>query len=506
MPINSSFGALSYRVFAFGVGEYWILTSDESVRPFVDVQFDNQNDLYVLGHQGTADQENFIHLHKFNEINNFPFNVGSQRYRIVAATSDIPRPVLNTFARRLRYDSINNRFTVLSNARIGYPFTTPNNYVNISFSFQILTNLLRDSTSGRVDWGDDPQTTDWRMDDIGVDNDNLHYYFSGPTPTFSNIYRKERFTSQGFVAIGSGASQDPTFEISGSRFSGGISEFVGDTGGRDAVFGKLPGLFRLELNSDLDPVLFSPNDNDVCLIKFTQVPDFPFGTTLPGRLPITWGKKLSLSNNRLFSKNLALDQPENSLNNYYLSLFSSTSTSGAPAASASQLVKYSDSGASGTLEWQREISGVRFEALSVDSNGDCYVAGVIVSNNDLFVAKYNNAGVLQWQNKLSGYNNIIPSSIIYKDDLYICGALNTKGFVLKLPSDGSIPGTGTYNLFDSNNVVQEITYSVASQTESAANLTETAFDPSIGTLGRATSGRTNSIFAGNTDYKIIYLD
>jgi hypothetical protein len=71
------------------------------------------------------------------------------------------------------------------------------------------------------------------------------------------------------------------------------------------------------------------------------------------------------------------------------------------------LVKYNSSG---TLQWQRRLStsvpvDLALYAVAVSSSGDVYVAGhyydQTTTNGKIFIAKYNSAGVIQWQKILT---------------------------------------------------------------------------------------------------------
>jgi uncharacterized alpha/beta hydrolase family protein len=87
----------------------------------------------------------------------------------------------------------------------------------------------------------------------------------------------------------------------------------------------------------------------------------------------------------------------------------------------------------------------------------------------LFIAKYNSSGTIQWQNKMSGVT--YSGKKIYDDgtNLYVMGNVGTNGFMMKVPNDGSIPGTGTYVILGAT-----ITYSTATQSETIATLTDAA--------------------------------
>ena len=129
---------------------------------------------------------------------------------------------------------------------------------------------------------------------------------------------------------------------------------------------------------------------------------------------------------------------------------------------------------SGTLQWQRIIGGPVSEysyGIAVDSSGDVYLGGstssIISYDNDIFLAKYNSSGVIQWQRQLTfDYDTLYDLTIDDSGSLYITGGLATA----KLPTDGSL--TGTYGSY---------TYAAASLTEAASTLTSSSSSFTAGT-------------------------
>lgn len=175
-------------------------------------------------------------------------------------------------------------------------------------------------------------------------------------------------------------------------------------------------------------------------------------TSTPGVLLPIWQRKITLTNN-LTSSKLMLDSSDN----IYILINDGTSTNG-------YLVKYNDSG---VLQWQRRIGNTNLTAIHIDSSNNIYIAGKNSSSN-LFIAKYNSSGVMQWQTKLAGATF---SGLGIKDigsNLYISGDASGKGFMVKLPNDGSIPGDGSYYVGGS----LTLTYAVAIQSETAGSLVD----------------------------------
>ena len=114
------------------------------------------------------------------------------------------------------------------------------------------------------------------------------------------------------------------------------------------------------------------------------------------------------------------------------------------------LAKYNSSG---TLQWQRTLGGGSDEygyGIAVDSSGNVYVAGRTRSagagSDDLFLAKYNSSGTIQWQRTVGGsgsdYGNAV--GVDSNDNVYITGYSRSTGtgllelFLAKYNSSGTI--------------------------------------------------------------------
>jgi hypothetical protein len=117
--------------------------------------------------------------------------------------------------------------------------------------------------------------------------------------------------------------------------------------------------------------------------------------------------------------------------------------------------------------WQRQITSVTLGGTYIDASSNIYVAGVDTSNR-LWIAKYNSAGVIQWQNRMTASVGNFSSVKINGDTaggLIIAALVNNTTTVFRLPQDGSIPGTGTYYYPGGT-----YTYVTASLTDSAGTL------------------------------------
>jgi len=136
-----------------------------------------------------------------------------------------------------------------------------------------------------------------------------------------------------------------------------------------------------------------------------------------------------------------------------------------------EVVKYNSSG---TIQWQRRITQYsRYvpNAITTDSDDNVYVCGYLsgvgAGSRDIFIAKWNSSGTLQFQRALGGSGGDYGLGIkVVGDNMYVSGYTASDGegsddiFIAKLPSDGS--KTGTYGSF---------TYQATTLTESAGSLT-----------------------------------
>lgn len=149
------------------------------------------------------------------------------------------------------------------------------------------------------------------------------------------------------------------------------------------------------------------------------------------------------------------------------------------------LAKYNTSG---TLQWQQSLNSSGDEqgyAVAVDSSGNAYITGFTnnsgAGSDDLYVAKYNTSGTIQWQRTLgtTAANYGYGIKVDALGSIYIAGYSSSNSnevLIAKLPADGSL--TGTYGSW---------VYQAASLTPGASGLTS-----STSTLTASTSSLTAS--------------
>jgi hypothetical protein len=152
--------------------------------------------------------------------------------------------------------------------------------------------------------------------------------------------------------------------------------------------------------------------------------------------------------------------------------------------------------ASGTLIWQRQLSGPARRDnlfLCTDSNENVY--GILRNNGIRTIVKYDSSGNLQWQRELLGAS-VSRIAIDSEDDLLISGTSNSSGagdwdtFLLKVPNDGSL--TGTYVLGGYSYVYQasSMTSGVSSLITSSAS--NTYVDTTLGIAALSTTVTSTS--------------
>lgn len=152
---------------------------------------------------------------------------------------------------------------------------------------------------------------------------------------------------------------------------------------------------------------------------------------------------------------------------------------------------------SGTLNWQRVVSGLQPTSMCTSPNGDVYVLGfqASASTTTILIFKYNSSGTLQWQRELSDTSGS-PASLYAEgacadnDTLFLVGAYSGAsygGFMASLPTNGSL--TGTYSISGLS-----ISYSTPSYTESAGTGTSasSSLSDNAGTATSSTSTDTDA--------------
>lgn len=151
---------------------------------------------------------------------------------------------------------------------------------------------------------------------------------------------------------------------------------------------------------------------------------------------IQWQKEIDAGDTNLVAEAIVTD----SLNNVII-----TSRRG----STTTVISKYDSG--GTRQWDRAFDDYSTNLISVDSSDSIYITGSLSGSSGGLITKIASNGTLAFQRKIavSGtYLYLTDVAVLPAGDMYIAGNVSVngtyKGFVTKLPADGSL--TGTYLL------------------------------------------------------------
>lgn len=154
---------------------------------------------------------------------------------------------------------------------------------------------------------------------------------------------------------------------------------------------------------------------------------------------------------------------------------------------------------SGTLLWQKilgDSNSTYGYGVAVDSAGNVYSIGTSNATGsglqqDILIAKYNSSGTLQWQRYLSGSTSDTGMGISIAANGSICVAgyttISTVSSVIfaRLPPDGS--GTGSYNVGGTT-----VTYGVSTTGVPAGSMNQTSVSVSAIDAGMAVWGAISS--------------
>lgn len=184
---------------------------------------------------------------------------------------------------------------------------------------------------------------------------------------------------------------------------------------------------------------------------------------------IQWQRRLRILTQEASGQGIALDSSENV---YVCGFFAD----GGSFTKDMLLAKYNSSG---TLQWQRALGQAStgfelFNSVAVGDDGFIYVAGTTpqagAGGEDIVVAKYDDAGTIQWQRTIGGTGadrangiSVRGESVYIVGDTFSTGAGAADCFIASIPTDGSL--TGSYTLAG-----ETISYSVSSLTASTPSM------------------------------------
>lgn len=177
---------------------------------------------------------------------------------------------------------------------------------------------------------------------------------------------------------------------------------------------------------------------------------------------------------------------------------------------------------SGTLQWVKDApnnssyGGGPIKIITNSSSGDSYVINTnnnatLVSNNNIFIVKYNTSGTLQWQRELYSATTDVSGDIALSSDAstlflsgfsynsFSAGTLGTNSTLLtaKLPSDGS--QTGSWYPSSS------MTYAASSYSSNTSSISSSTTSVTFSTASLTGSTPTFTDTAGSSNQVITYL-
>jgi hypothetical protein len=415
MPITASLGALTFAKLGPATSDNWYLQTNTNI-PFVGLVIDPSDNIYVAGTD---------FLMQFIDLGFIPVQQWATTISTLGGLQGI-----TDFKYSSYYDAIGITYSELYNStQFPNPIQSRAIWKMVSKTGSIPAFSV---TGGNIGVQANAGTNRGiYANTFAINEVNGYYYSVGAQNEFFQL--GESIQCNQFSDANNGA----TLLAFGGVYGGVSVTTALGTGGQVDSNGYLTFVGYIQ-NSSTRYVVLTKSEKVV--------------TSSPGILLPIWQRKITLTSNLLSSK-LILDSSDNT----YILVNDGTSTNG-------YLMKYNSSG---VLQWQRRIGSTNLTAIHIDSSSNIYVAGKNSSNN-LFIAKYNTSGVIQWQTKLAGatFSGLGIKEI--GSNLYVAGSASGKGFIIKLPIDGSIPGDGSYYVGGS----LTLTYSVATQTEVAGSLVD----------------------------------
>jgi hypothetical protein len=185
---------------------------------------------------------------------------------------------------------------------------------------------------------------------------------------------------------------------------------------------------------------------------------------------LQWGRKFtdgSGGSDNMFPSFTKLDSSENVYTGFYN--FSSAS---------STLAKYNSSG---TIQWQRKISGNYFNDVTIDSSGNVYT--IISGGSGSYILKFNSSGSLQWQRKYVWDSGSSMDAIRLSSDQQSINAwAYTQTTWIKTNISGGDISTYTFNNGKTLTISasSDIVVSNGTGTDAAMSSSVSSISPSIG--------------------------
>jgi sugar lactone lactonase YvrE len=161
---------------------------------------------------------------------------------------------------------------------------------------------------------------------------------------------------------------------------------------------------------------------------------------------------------------------------------------------------------SGTIQWQRRLIGAGSSSdfahsIALDSSNNVYVAGTTNTSGsyNIQIIKYDTSGTIQWQRSLTNTQYAYGIAVDLSGDIYINGysqVTPTASFLIaKLPGDGSLTGTYTVGGYSMTYAASSLSGGAYNLNDAASYLTSSAssFTDAASSLTDAASSLTSSV-------------
>jgi hypothetical protein len=463
MPVIATLGSLTYSTTTDGTPffEYWaIMPNNIGNTTFKDIALDSSNIVYTLSESNTG---NIVTTQVSGPVNP----------KMLNCVTSQPAPLANTVigsnnAIKLAY--LDNNVYAAGSINAQRSDTSPF-YEYVAGAYTIISNTTGNAGTYTYTAPINPTANNNRlfnMTDLAYSNNAILMFGKERGPDVST------FTIGIALTQGNGASQITRriYESNTTSFANVNATSVElDTTGNIVTFYDYP--------QD------GTNRQRLFLRKFDKTP-----TGSPLTYPEIWKQGLQTSNSshKLFSTEAIIDNNDD----IYCTAVNTTLNEG--------LILKLDS--SGNLIWQNSIANVLLHSITLESNANIFVSGRIGAN--IWISQIDSNGNIQWQNEISGSSNFSGNvKLIYNaNSLYIGSQFGTRPLIIKIPSDGTILGTGNYKFTDNSTLLNYTSSNIAltaSNLTTFTSATNSIVGPVANTLAR-TSNNTALSNVARTAY------
>lgn len=455
MPITASMGALTYSRTTIGPDfTYWAMR--------------------VLGVTNGNPVQIFLHPSEFKVyvLNNISNTANC--YAIETGT-DFSTPIQVVFNKTygFGYPNINVGAGYINSTWITFGITTRQSYTPV---FPYYTEGM--PGRARILLTDGTPTVNY----------DYRYVFEGnpPNDTWNGYFEK-------IITIGSSIeyiiSNDYDFKGSGPTWNSTIARYQGSTATGFARLGqniaRPKGSITVQVDSSNQPVTLWCNNFSYQL----RTHGTTAGPAPTYFFPIIYNSQINISypTSNTTSKDLKID---NAGNKIIVTSADNGAISFIHSINATQTA----------FNWQKSIANVSLQEIWIDSSDNVYAIGsaVVSSITRLYIFKFDNTGTLQWQRQMTNAQSLTNPKIIgdsYNGIMIVANNVSAS-VVFRLPSDGSIPGTGTYYYVGGTYIYSASSLTIATTTHTigagSATISDTPYNFAGSSGTTSTAGSTTS--------------